>query len=138
MCLAVLPPDGNSSAYMVEAIDCDEDGQGRRTTIRHGLCAGKGVGLGACESIIGARGDGYRDLYDFCKRVDSSRLNRRALEALVQAGALDALAPNRASQMLQLPEVLKATDQIEKNRAARMFDMFGGGGETDIQIDLPT
>src|SRR5690606_9180497 len=63
---------------------------------------------------------------------------RRALEALVQAGALDALAPNRASLMLQLPEVLKATDQIAKNRAAGMFDMFGGGGETDIQIDLPT
>src|SRR5690606_14861164 len=133
MGLAVLPPDVNSSAYMFEAIDGDEDAQGRRTTIRYGLGAVKGVGRGACEAIIEARGDGYRDLYDFCKRVDSSRLNRRALEALVQAGALDALAPNRASLMLQLPEVLKATDQIAKNRAAGMFDMFGGGGETDIQ-----
>jgi DNA polymerase-3 subunit alpha len=138
MGLTVLPPDVNASAYMFEAIDGDEDAQGRRTTIRYGLGAVKGVGRGACEAIVEARGGGYRDLYDFCKRVDSSRLNRRALEALVQAGALDALAPNRASLMLQLPEVLKATDQIAKNRAAGMFDMFGGGGEADIQIDLPT
>src|SRR5690606_36646631 len=69
--------------------------------------------------------------------VDTTRLNRRTLEALIQAGALDALAPNRASLMLQLPEVLKATDQMARNRAAGMFDMFGGGGAADIQIELP-
>jgi DNA polymerase-3 subunit alpha len=139
MGLTVLPPDVNASAYMFEAIEGDEDAQGRRTTIRYGLGAVKGVGRGACEAVIDARGAGYADLYDFCKRVDTSRLNRRTLEALVQAGALDALAPNRASLMLQLPEVLKATDQIARNRAAGMFDMFGGGGAApDIQIDLPT
>ena len=130
MGLTVLPPDVNASNHMFEAID---DG-----TIRYGLGAVKGVGRGACEAIIEARGEGYADLYDFCKRVDSTRLNRRTLEALVHAGALDALAPNRASLMLQLPEVLKATDQIAKNRAAGMFDMFGGGGAPDIHIDLPT
>ena len=131
MGLTVLPPDVNASNYMFEAI-----GDG---TIRYGLGAVKGVGRGACEAVIDARGDGYRDLYDFCKRVDSARMNRRTLEALIHAGALDALAGNRASLMLQLPEVLKATDQIAKNRAAGMFDMFGGGGgDTDIHIDLPT
>ncbi|HRP72260.1 MAG TPA: DNA polymerase III subunit alpha [Luteimonas sp.] len=130
MGLTVLPPDVNGSNFMFEAID----GQ----TIRYGLGAVKGVGRGACEAIVEARGDGYADLYDFCKRIDSGKLNRRTLEALIHAGALDALAPNRASLMLQLPEVLKATDQIAKNRASGMFDMFGGGGAADIQIELPT
>ncbi|WP_202845279.1 DNA polymerase III subunit alpha [Luteimonas saliphila] len=130
MGLTVMPPDVNASGYMFEAID------GR--TIRYGLGAVKGVGRGACEAIIDARGDGYADLYDFCKRVDAGRLNRRTLEALIQAGALDALASNRASLMRQLPEVLKATDQIARNRAAGMFDMFGGGGAPDIHIELPT
>jgi len=138
MGLTVVPPDVNASTYMFEAIEGGEDAQGRRRTIRYGLGAVKGVGRGACEAIVEARGAGYADLYDFCKRIDSTRLNRRTLEALIQAGALDALAPNRASLMLQLPEVLKATDQMARNRAAGMFDMFGGGGTADIQIELPT
>jgi DNA polymerase-3 subunit alpha len=61
----------------------------------------------------------FADLLDFCKRVDSSKLNRRALEALVKRGALDALGPQPRSLMLQLPEVLKATDQLAREREGR-------------------
>ncbi|TDK26096.1 DNA polymerase III subunit alpha [Luteimonas aestuarii] len=132
MGLTVLPPDVNASAYMFEAIDSD--------TIRYGLGAVKGVGRGACESVVEARREAaFEDLLDFCKRIDTGKLNRRTLEALIHAGALDALAPNRASLMLQLPEVLKATEQIARNRAAGMVDMFGNAaGAPDIHIDLPT
>ncbi|GAA4783703.1 DNA polymerase III subunit alpha [Lysobacter hankyongensis] len=129
----VLPPDVNGSNYMFEAID--------DRTIRYGLGAVKGVGRGACEAIAEERANAgrYADLLDFCKRVDTAKLNRRTLEALISAGALDALAPNRASLMLQLPEVLKATDQINRNRNAGMVDMFGNSsGAPDIAIDLPT
>ncbi len=128
----VLPPDVNGSNYMFEAID--------DRTIRYGLGAVKGVGRGACEAIAEERANAgpYADLLDFCKRVDTAKLNRRTLEALISAGALDALAPNRASLMLQLPEVLKATDQINRNRNAGMVDMFGNSsGAPDIAIDLP-
>ncbi len=98
------------------------------TTIRYGLGAVKGVGRGACEAIVQARRAGpFVDLLDFCKRVDSGKLNRRALEALAQAGALDRLGKNRASLMLQLPEVLKATDQLARERAAGQCSLFGGG-----------
>ncbi len=131
--LRVLPPDVNASTYMFEATDSK--------TIRYGLGAVKGVGRGACEAIASACAtDGrFTDLLDFCKRVDASGLNKRTLEALIQAGAMDALAVNRASLMLQLPEVLKATDQIAKNRDAGMVDMFGTSptGAADIHIDLP-
>ena len=131
--LTVLPPDVNASAFMFEAT--------RPDTIRYGLGAVKGVGQGACEAIVAAReaAGAFADLLDFCKRVDSSRLNKRALEALVHAGALDALGRNRASLMLQLPEVLKAVDQVARNRQAGIVDMFGNpaSGGDDIDVQLP-
>lgn len=128
--VTVLPPDVNASTYMFEATSPD--------TIRYGLGAVKGVGQGVCEAIVAARTEGgaFQDLLDFCQRVSAAGLNKRTLEALIHSGAMDALAVNRASLMLQLPEALKATDQMAKNREAGMFDMFGGGG-TDIRIDLP-
>ncbi|MFT4178921.1 MAG: DNA polymerase III subunit alpha [Thermomonas sp.] len=130
--LAVLPPDVNASTYMFEATDA--------RTIRYGIGAVKGVGQGVCEAIAAAREEGgpFRDLLDFCKRVSASGLNKRTLEALIHAGAMDALAKNRASLMLQLPEALKATEQMTRNREAGMVDMFGNAtGAADIAIDLP-
>ena len=119
MKLTVLPPDVGASAYMFEATEPN--------TIRYGLGAVKGVGHGACDAIVDARRAGaFRDLLDFCKRVESSKLNRRALEALVQAGALDALGRNRASLMLQLPDVMRANDQLVKERDAGQVSLFGG------------
>ncbi|MGH8062826.1 MAG: DNA polymerase III subunit alpha, partial [Pseudoxanthomonas sp.] len=119
--LDVLPPEVNASEYMFVATDA--------RTVRYGLGAIKGVGRGACEAIASERAQGgpFNTLLDFCRRVDSSKLNRRALEALVNAGALDALGKNRASLMLQLPEVVKATDQLAKEREAGQVSLFGGG-----------
>jgi DNA polymerase-3 subunit alpha len=107
-------------------------------TIRYGLGAVKGVGQGVCEAIVAARTTGgpFRDLLDFCQRVSAAGLNKRTLEALILAGAMDALAINRASLMLQLPEALKASEQMAKNRETGMFDMFGGS--TAIHVELPT
>jgi len=137
----VLPPDVNASSYMFEAADPDHSNPGAppKRVIRYGLGAVKGVGRGACEAIVAARQDGpFSDLLDFCKRVDAAGLNKRTLEALIHGGAMDALAKNRASLMLQLPDVLKATDQIAKNRDAGVVDMFGNAsGAPDIHIDLP-
>ncbi|KAF1716554.1 DNA polymerase III subunit alpha [Pseudoxanthomonas wuyuanensis] len=135
--LDVLPPDVNHSDFMFVATDA--------RTVRYGLGAVKGVGQGVCEAIVEARRSGgagpgqaaFADLLDFCKRVDSSKLNKRALEALINAGALDALGRNRASLALQLPEVLKAIDQLSRNRNAGIVDMFGSsGGNDDIHVEL--
>jgi DNA polymerase-3 subunit alpha len=132
MGLSVLLPDVNASNYMFVALDAK--------TIRYGLGAVKGVGRGACEAIAEARRrDGaFRDLLDFCQRVDSSKLNRRVLEALIHAGALDSLGINRPSLMLQLPEVLKATEQLAREREAGQTSLFGGGALPEIKIELPT
>ncbi len=129
--LKVLAPDVNHSTYMFEAV-----GDG---VLRYGLGAVKGVGRGAVESIVEQRerGGPYRDLLDFCQRVDAGKLNKRVLEALINAGALDALGSNRASLLLQLPEVLRATEQLARDRAAGQIDIFGGSASQPIQLSLP-
>ncbi|WP_043958702.1 DNA polymerase III subunit alpha, partial [Lysobacter sp. A03] len=145
MNVAVLPPDVDASAYMFEAVEpdaeavpVDADAKPPVGTIRYGLGAVKGVGYGACEAIVQARRAGpFADLLDFCKRVEGGKLNRRALEALTRAGALDKLGRNRASLMLQLPEVVRATEQLAREREAGQVSLFGGGDAGPaLHIDL--
>jgi DNA polymerase-3 subunit alpha len=117
--LAVLPPDINRSEAEFEAAD----GQ----TIRYGLGAIKGVGRAAVDSMIAEResGGAYRSLADLCRRIDLDRVNRRMLEALIKAGALDALGPNRRTLMEQLSDALRSAEQAARARAAGQNDMFG-------------
>lgn len=128
MGLRVLPPDVNSCGYRFTV---NEDGD-----IVYGLGAIKGLGEGPIETIVGARGEGgsYRDLFEFCRRVDLKKINRRSLEALVRAGALDRLGPtehfdDRVSLMATLPDAIQAAEQEARNAEAGMTDLFGGGGE---------
>ncbi len=118
MQLDIRPPDINRSNYQFTA------GDERR--IYYGLGAIKGVGQAAIESIIDSRGDGdYKSLDDFCARVDTARSNRKVLEALVKAGAMDCFSENRAALMAHLPYALQAAEQQQQNQAAGMTDMFG-------------
>jgi DNA polymerase-3 subunit alpha len=144
--ITVLPPDVNASEFMFVATEPDTPSasgrQGART-IQYGLGAIKGVGQGACEAIVAERTQQgpYTDLADFCRRVDPTKLNRRVLEALIYSGALDALAPTRASLMLQLPDAIKAAEQHLRDKQSGQNDMFGAamGAITPVlQIDLPT
>ncbi len=132
--LTVQPPDVNASEYMFVAIEPKK--------IQYGLGAIKGVGQGVCEAIVAERKNGrYTDLADFCRRVDSTKLNRRVLEALIYSGALDGLAPTRASLMLQLPDTIKAAEQHLRDRQSGQNDMFGassGALTPVVHIDLPT
>ena len=117
--VTVLPPDVNASGYRFAAIEAG--------TIRYGLGAIKGVGRAVCEAIVEEREKGgtFRDLADLCARVDPGKLNKRALEALIQSGACDALARNRATLMAQMPEAVRAAEQHQRDRAAGQNDMFG-------------
>ncbi len=120
MGLTLLPPDVNSceTAFAVE----DE------STIHYGLGAIKGVGTAATDSIVEDRRQhgGYRDLFDFCRRIDQRKLNRRVLEALIRSGALDRLGPNRASLMASLDTALQLAEQHGRDIAVGQNDMFGG------------
>jgi DNA polymerase-3 subunit alpha len=114
----VLPPDIAASGYMFEAID--------ENTICYGLGAVKGVGRGAVEAIVDerTRGGAYRDLVDFCRRVDAQKTNKRVLEALIHCGALDSLGKNRATLMAHLPEAMRAAEQALRNRQSGQVDIF--------------
>ncbi|MGE6571405.1 DNA polymerase III subunit alpha [Psychrobacter namhaensis] len=110
------------------------------TNIIYGLGAIKGVGEGAVESIVEARRtDGpFKDLYDFCRRVDIKKVNKRTLEALVSAGCFDDFAATlrpdlpadaayeiRGALMSQLPSAVQAAEQDRQNREIGMMDLFG-------------
>ncbi|MCB1857106.1 MAG: DNA polymerase III subunit alpha [Gammaproteobacteria bacterium] len=122
MKLEVSPPHINRSRFMFTVA-------GAR--IIYGLGAIKGVGESAIESIIQVReAQGpYHDLFDFCRRIEMRKVNRRVLEAMIRAGALDELGPNRASLMAQLPLALRMAEQHQSTRQAGQGDMFGLGGE---------
>ena len=117
--LEVFPPSINMSFYQFHASD--------EKTIVYGLGAIKGVGEAAMQSVIDSRlQDGpYKDLFDFCHRIDLKKINKRTLEALIRSGALDCLGIDRASLMTQLPEAVQAADQARSNRETGIMDLFG-------------
>ena len=101
--------------------------------IVYGLGAVKGVGEGPIEAIKEARAAGgdFRDLFDFCQRVDGKRINKRVLEALVRCGAFDNLeyTAQRAVLMASSDDAIKSAGQAAANEAAGMFDLFGEAEE---------
>ncbi|ARD29226.1 DNA polymerase III subunit alpha [Acinetobacter lactucae] len=117
--LEVLPPSVNMSTYHFHASD--------DKTIVYGLGAIKGVGEQAMQSVIDSRRQfgPYTDLFDFCHRIDLKKINKRTLEALIRAGALDCLGIERASLMAQLPEAVQAAEQARSNRETGIMDLFG-------------
>jgi DNA polymerase-3 subunit alpha len=124
MGLTLLPPDVNSGEFQFTVDD--------QNRIIYGLGAIKGLGEGPIENIIAARKEGpFTDLFDFCARVDSRKVNKRALEALVRSGALDRLGPgvdvdyDRAVMWNALGEAVKTAEQRAANANAGMVDLFG-------------
>jgi DNA polymerase-3 subunit alpha len=117
--LRVEPPAINRSAYRFTVANPG--------TVVYGMGAIKGVGESAIESIVEVRAADcpFRDLWDFCRRIDSHKVNRRVLEALIRAGALDELGPNRATLMVELPLALKLAEQHQSTQAAGQADLFG-------------
>lgn len=117
--LKVNPPDINSSNYFFTVSDENE--------IVYGIGAVKGVGQAAAESILAARkaNGPFKNLFDLCKRVDTRKVNKRALEALIYAGALDSIGPHRASQIASIELALKAAGQYERHQTTGQMDLFG-------------
>jgi DNA polymerase-3 subunit alpha len=122
MKLNVMPPDVNRCEYAFAVLD-DQ-------SILYGLGAIKGLGESAIEAILEARHNGgeFRDLFDFCRRIDLRRVNRRVLESLIKAGALDSLGAHRAALMVSLNLALAAAEQAGRAAEARQDDLFGLGG----------
>ncbi|MGB1109352.1 MAG: DNA polymerase III subunit alpha, partial [Gammaproteobacteria bacterium] len=126
MGLDVIPPDVNRSAYRFTTTLED--------AIVYGLGAIKGVGEGAIESIIQEReaNGPYADLFDFCARIDLRKANKRVMEALIRAGALDAFGETRATLTEWLPVALQTAEQTARAADMGQNDMFGmSGGQSE-------
>ncbi len=116
--LKVIPPDVNTSNYRFTV---DEHGE-----ILYGLGAVKGVGQAAAEIILEERkvGGAFKNLFDLCKRVDTRKVNKRVLEALIYAGALDNIAPSRARQIASMELALKTAGQYAAHQISGQIDLF--------------
>jgi len=123
--ITVLPPDINRSGI---------DFTPRGKDILFGLAAIKNLGLGAIEAIISARSQGgdFTSLADLCMRVDSRALNKKALEALIQAGAMDSIQPNRRQLIQDLEVTLEWVSRRAKEQASgqgNLFELFASSAE---------
>ncbi|MGV6871091.1 DNA polymerase III subunit alpha [Pseudochelatococcus sp. B33] len=120
--IRVDPPSVQRSGVRFDVV-YEADGKG---VIRYALAAVKGVGEQAVASIVAARADGpFNDLGDLARRINPRLVNRRTLEALVSAGALDELEPDRARAFAAIDAVLAVANQTAQAEAAGQGDIFG-------------
>ncbi|MGK0296895.1 MAG: DNA polymerase-3 subunit alpha [Gammaproteobacteria bacterium] len=119
MKLNLFPPSVNDSEYKFTIVGSD--------SVRFGLGAIKGVGKAAIENIIEERleNGGYSNLFDFCKRIDSRKVNKRVVEALIKSGAADKLGPGRGVMLASLAKAMQLAEQYASNTTAGQDDMFG-------------
>ena len=114
MGIRILPPDVNESAADFTVVE---------DSIRFGLAAVKNVGQKAVECLIQDREEKgpFKDLYDFCRRMDGSRVNKRVLEGLIQCGALDFAGLSRATLFESLDEMIRVCGSNKDTSQLNMF-----------------
>ena len=125
MQLPLRPPSVNDSDHRFTV---------KEDAVVYGLGAVRGVGEGPVAAIMEARKERpFQDLDDFCHRVDSKKANKRVLEALVCAGAMDDFAlagedlnQTRARLLEQVPRSVQGAEQTARDQAAGIVDLFGG------------
>ena len=132
MGLTILPPNINRGETKFSVA---EDG-----SIVYGLGAVKGVGEKALEDVLKDRKDNgeFGDLLSLCRRVDSQKVNRKTLEALIRAGALDSLGVERAHLDFQLPQALGAAGQHSNDLSSGQNDMFGLPSVDGVVLATPS
>jgi DNA polymerase-3 subunit alpha len=132
MGITVLPPDVNSSDWSFTP-----DGN----AIRFGLGAVKNVGQNAVEAIVQARAEAgrFRSLYQFCECVDLAAVNKRVLESLIRAGAMDSLEGTRAQLFAAIDAAIESGQRVWRDKLSGQEGLFGDllGGESPAEAPLP-
>ena len=128
--IIVLPPDINQGEVDFSV----EDGK-----IRFGLAAIKGLGLAAIESIMEARADGpFTDLFDLCRRVDSRKVNRKVIEAIIKCGALDSPGVQRAQMAAVMDEAMETGARAQRDRETGQTSLFEGlAAQDEARVQWP-
>ena len=133
MQIAILPPDINEAGSGFTAHD---------RNIRYGLSAIKGVGKNVIDSILAERREGgrYHDLYDFCQRLSSRDLNKRAVENFIKAGAFDSFGLTRKQLIYIYLDVIDKVMNEKKSAISgqlSFFDLADPDQKTDFLIRVP-
>ena len=133
MGIEVLPPSANRSVADFDAVD---------GAILFGMAGIRGVGENAVTAIIEARNqDGaFRDLFDFCERVDLKRVNKKVIEALVKSGAFDFCGEPRARMLAAIDIASDRAQQAQKDRStgqSSLFDLFAATSPSAVERGMP-
>ncbi len=128
MGISILPPDVNLSDHEFVVVDGN---------IRFGLDAVKGVGYQAVEAIKKAREEGgaFRDLWDFCARVDNRCVNKKAIEALIKCGAFGSTGATRKGMLPVLEQAQGAGQKAQQDALigqGSIFDLGLGCGARPV------
>ncbi len=135
MGIAILPPDVNLSDHEFVVVDGN---------IRFGLDAVKGVGYQAVEAIKRAREDGgpFRDLWDFCERIDNRAVNKKSIEALIKCGAFGSTGATRKGMLAVLEQAQSAGQKAQQDALIGQGSIFdldpgppgGGTGQGPVSV----
>ncbi|HSI43546.1 MAG TPA: DNA polymerase III subunit alpha [Methylotenera sp.] len=122
----VLAPNINQSEFKFKPIS--------KNQVLYGLGAVKGTGWAAIEVILQARRkDGpFKDLFDFCNRLDLRKVNRRVVESLIRAGAFDSLSPNRNAMLSAVGMAMAAAEQNSAN--SNQNSLFGAAADSEVHV----
>lgn len=122
----VLAPNVNQSEFKFTPIS--------KTQVLYGLGAVKGTGLAAIEVILQARREGgpFKDLFDFCNRLDLRKVNRRVVESLIRAGAFDSLSNNRNASLAGVSMAMASAEQYSAN--SNQNSLFGEAVDNAVHI----
>ncbi|MFT6836327.1 MAG: DNA polymerase-3 subunit alpha, partial [Francisellaceae bacterium] len=115
----VINPHVNHSSYYFTVNDSRE--------VVYGLGAIKGMGEAVIDMIVKERkknGD-YKDIFDFCQRVDLTKVNKRVLEALTYSGSFDGMTNHRAQTLATMADAIRAAEQLNKDASTGQNDLFG-------------
>ncbi|MDM5272137.1 DNA polymerase III subunit alpha [Sulfurovum sp. zt1-1] len=133
MGIDLLPPDVNRSGLVFEAHNVDG-----KEAVMFGMGAIKGAGDIAIKSILEARKEGeFNDFSDFVSRIDSSKVNKKVIESLIKAGALDCFNYSRNAMLSQIEEIIEAAKKAADAKKLAENSLFGGGAEmTAVSLTL--
>jgi DNA polymerase-3 subunit alpha len=127
--ITVEPPSVNTSGVVFDV---------KEGRILYALAAIKGVGRSAVESIVAARGDKpFKDLACFARRLNPRHVNKRTLENLIAAGALDCIEPDRARAWAAVEPMMKMAQGAAEAETSGITDMFGGVASADVALRIP-
>jgi DNA polymerase-3 subunit alpha len=133
MGIKLLPPDINKSGLVFEARNIDGD-----EVVMFGMGAVKGAGDIAINTMLEAREEGeFKDFSDFVSRIDSSKVNKKVIESLIKAGALDSFGYSRKAMLSQIEEIIDTAKKAGEAKKMAVGSLFGEGAEmTSVSLEL--